>query len=129
VRRLARAESPDALLEILEDHFGQQRGGVLGSEEGAALVLAALEEGNADLAFGILDAMRAAGLKTRASEGGGHEWRWRWTPPSVQVYAALVRGLAASLRVAEAIDIVGQVRRRGLPKGEEVRLRGSVSNK
>ncbi|GAQ81528.1 hypothetical protein KFL_000830100 [Klebsormidium nitens] len=119
MRRLYRAESPDAVLEILENHFGQQRGGVVGSEEGAALILAALEAGNADLAFGMLEAMRAAGLKARMGKGG-HEWRWRWSPPDVKVYAALVRGLAASLRVGEAIDVVGQVRRRGLPKGEEV---------
>lgn len=120
LRRLVRAESPDAILEILENQFGQQRGGVLGSEEGATLILAALEAGNADLAFGMLEAMRAAGLKARIGKGG-HEWRWRWTPPDVKVYAALVRGLAASLRVGEAIEVVGQVRRRGLPKGEEVR--------
>lgn len=126
LRRLVRAESADAVLEILEGHFGQQQGGVLTSEEGAELVMAALEAGNADLAFGMLEAMRAAGMKARVG-GGGHDWRWRWTPPDVKVYAALVRGLAASLRVGEAIDVVGQVRRRGLPKGEEVKRAGDCS--
>lgn len=45
---------------------------------------------------------------------------WRWAQPNVNTYATLVRGLAASLRVADAIEVVADVRRRGVPAGDEV---------
>jgi hypothetical protein len=38
----------------------------------------------------------------------------------VSTYAALVKGLAASLCVADAIQMVANVRRRGIPAGDEV---------
>jgi hypothetical protein len=51
------------------------------------------------------------------SEGGTG---WRWAQPNVSTYAALVKGLAASLCVADAIQMVANVRRRGIPAGDEV---------
>ena len=38
----------------------------------------------------------------------------------MNTYATLVRGLAASLRVADALEVVQDVRRRGVPAGDEV---------
>lgn len=46
--------------------------------------------------------------------------RWRWPQANVTTYAALVRGLAASLRVSDALQTVADVRRRGVPSGDEV---------
>lgn len=51
---------------------------------------------------------------------GGRNWGWGWPQPDVRTYAVLARGLAASLRVSDAIRIVGDVRRRGVPQGDEV---------
>lgn len=50
----------------------------------------------------------------------GRNWQWGWPQPDVTTYAVLAQGLAASLRVSDAIRIVGDVRRRGVPQGDEV---------
>jgi hypothetical protein len=55
-----------------------------------------------------------------ADAKGGGAWGWGWPQPDVTTYAVLARGLAASLRVSDAIRIVGDVRRRGIPQGDEV---------
>ncbi|GKC79744.1 pentatricopeptide repeat superfamily protein, partial [Tanacetum coccineum] len=46
--------------------------------------------------------------------------RWRWSRPDVNTYTLLVRGLAASLRVSDALRIIGTVCRVGVSPGEEV---------
>ncbi|KAI3938314.1 hypothetical protein MKW92_019316 [Papaver armeniacum] len=45
---------------------------------------------------------------------------WKWSRPDVRTYASLVRGLAASLRVSDAIRMVNEVCRVGVSSGEEV---------
>ncbi|GJU48501.1 pentatricopeptide repeat superfamily protein, partial [Tanacetum coccineum] len=46
--------------------------------------------------------------------------RWRWSRPDVNTYTLLVRALAASLRVSDALRIIGTVCRVGVSPGEEV---------
>lgn len=53
------------------------------------------------------------------SEKGPVE-RWKWARPDVHTYALLVRGLAASLRVSDAIRTITNVCRVGVSSGEEV---------
>lgn len=48
--------------------------------------------------------------------------RWRWSRPDVNIYTLLVRGLAASLRVSDALRIIGTICRVGVSPGEEVSL-------
>eukprot|EP00850_Spirogloea_muscicola_P016257 SM000131S26687 [mRNA] locus=s131:44222:46862:+ [translate_table: standard] len=43
-----------------------------------------------------------------------------WPRPGPEAHAALVKGLAASLRVSDAISAIGDLRRRGLPQRDEV---------
>jgi hypothetical protein len=90
-------------------------------------MIAALAEGNGELAFSILEAMRSSIIQRRVNDreeekGGSSEGGtgWRWAQPNVSTYAALVKGLAASLCVADAIQMVANVRRRGIPAGDEV---------
>lgn len=45
---------------------------------------------------------------------------WAWARPDVQTYALLVRGLAACLRVPDAIRIIKYVTNVGVPSEEEV---------
>lgn len=45
---------------------------------------------------------------------------WKWPRPDVNTYTLLVRGLAASLRVSDALTIIANVCRVGVSPGEEV---------
>jgi len=62
------------------------------------------------------------GMNLYVTEKGSYVEGWRWAQPNVNTYATLVRGLAASLRVADAVELVADVRRRGVPAGDEVLL-------
>ncbi|KAE9451948.1 hypothetical protein C3L33_16149, partial [Rhododendron williamsianum] len=46
--------------------------------------------------------------------------RWKWSRPDVHTYTLLVEGLAASLRVSDALKMIGAVSRIGVSPGEEV---------
>ncbi|XP_010272520.1 PREDICTED: uncharacterized protein LOC104608279 isoform X4 [Nelumbo nucifera] len=46
--------------------------------------------------------------------------RWKWSRPNVQICASMVQGLAASLRVTDAIRTIGDACRVGVSAGEEV---------
>ena len=46
--------------------------------------------------------------------------RWKWSRPDVHTCTLLVQGLAASLRVSDALKMIGAVSRVGVSPGEEV---------
>lgn len=46
--------------------------------------------------------------------------RWKWSRPDVDTYTLLVKGLAASLRVSDALRMVDSVCRVGVSPSEEV---------
>jgi pentatricopeptide repeat protein len=79
----------------------------------AALMSAALERGNYELALSVFEAMGSVGL-SRASAAASASLSsvdefaagWFWPPASLRTVAALVLGLARSLRVADAIRCV-----------------------
>jgi hypothetical protein len=126
LRRVAMAADADAALAMIAERAGDSSGssGIVSNQYCSDLMIAALAEGNGELAFSILEAMRSSVIQRRvndreegSSEGGTG---WRWAQPNVSTYAALVKGLAASLCVADAIQMVANVRRRGIPAGDEV---------
>lgn len=125
LRKAALAVNADAALAILSLKLNQQAG-VLCSEECSQLIQVALAESNVDLAFSILNAMRNSQIQRRVERNAGDSMGdasvvgWRWASPDVRTYIALIRGLAASLRVTDAIQMVGDVERRGIPIGDEV---------
>lgn len=53
-------------------------------------------------------------------EKGPSVERWRWSRPDVHTYTQLVWGLAASLRVSDALRIIANVCRVGVSPSEEV---------
>ncbi|XP_058100429.1 uncharacterized protein LOC131245173 isoform X2 [Magnolia sinica] len=53
-------------------------------------------------------------------EKGSSVERWRWARPDARTYALLVRGLAAALRVSDAMGMIANVSRMGVSPGEEV---------
>lgn len=70
----------------------------------------------------VLSAFTLLITYTRAGTGesGSFVERWRWTRPDVHVYASLVQGLAASLRVSDALRIIEDICQAGVSPGEEV---------
>ncbi|KAM7531411.1 hypothetical protein LguiB_034821 [Lonicera macranthoides] len=67
-----------------------------------------------DFFFPILDIRAAIGGKGLSVE------RWRWSRPDVNTYTLLVQGLAASLKVSDALRIIANVCRVGVSPAEEV---------
>ncbi|BFI23432.1 hypothetical protein MPTK2_1g02030 [Marchantia polymorpha subsp. ruderalis] len=132
LRRVAAAENAETALAIINER-GSTGGVALSSSDCSELILAAIAQNNVDLAFSILNAMRSSLLQRRIDRtdaaAGNREGsqEWRWPTADVSTYVALVRGLAASLRVSDAIATVGDVRRRGVPPGDEVPF-GKVVN-
>ncbi|CAK9859237.1 unnamed protein product [Sphagnum jensenii] len=119
LRRVAMAADADAALAMIAERAGDHSGisGIVSNQYCSDLMIAALAEGNGELAFSILEAMRSSIIQRRVND---REEGWRWAQPNVSTYAALVKGLAASLCVADAIQMVANVRRRGIPAGDEV---------
>ncbi|CAM6105024.1 unnamed protein product [Calypogeia fissa] len=126
LRRVAMADNADAVLALIAEMVPEEKGGVLTIEDCSQIILAAIGQNNVELAFSILDSMRSSLLQRRidrqedANGEKGRNWGWGWPQPDVTTYAVLARGLAASLRVSDAVRIVGDVRRRGVPQGDEV---------
>lgn len=60
---------------------------------------------------------------TVLKENGSLIASWKWSRPDLRTYTTLVIGLAASLRVFDALKIIDDICRVGLSPGEEVRLK------
>lgn len=53
---------------------------------------------------------------------GGFVERWKWSRPDVHVYTSLIQGLAASLRVSDALTMIRNICKVGVSPGEEVKM-------
>ncbi|MCI07728.1 pentatricopeptide repeat-containing protein, partial [Trifolium medium] len=53
-------------------------------------------------------------------ESGPLVERWKWSRPNARVYTLLVQGLAASLRVSDALSVVKYICEVGVSPSEEV---------
>ncbi|KAM0858503.1 hypothetical protein ACQ4PT_047795 [Festuca glaucescens] len=116
LRRVSGAADADQALDIVAESLGGAGSGSKSSLDASdcnAIVEAALDRGNVDLALSVFEAMRS-GLAQVAC--------WSWARPDVRTYALLVQRLAAALRVSDAIRIVGYVSRAGASSAEEVRF-------
>ncbi|KAJ7952152.1 Pentatricopeptide repeat (PPR) superfamily protein [Quillaja saponaria] len=80
---------------------------------------AALEHNNVELALSIFYSMRAS-FDQAVSETGPFFERWKWSRPDAHVYTLLIQGLAASLRVSDAIRVIEYICQVGVSPGEEV---------
>ncbi|TVU06603.1 hypothetical protein EJB05_49827, partial [Eragrostis curvula] len=110
--RVSGAADADQALDIVAESAAVAgAGAALDTPECNAIVAAALDRGNVDLALSVFEAMRS-GI---ARVGG-----WRWARPDAQTYALLVQRLAAALRVSDAIRIIEYVSRAGVSSTEEV---------
>lgn len=55
-------------------------------------------------------------------ESGPLVERWKWSRPNARVYTLLIQGLAASLRVSDALSVVKYICEVGVSPSEEVGL-------
>ncbi|PQQ16791.1 uncharacterized protein Pyn_28174 [Prunus yedoensis var. nudiflora] len=54
------------------------------------------------------------------NENGPFVERWKWSRPDVRVYTSLILGLAASLKVSDALRMINNICRVGVSPAEEV---------
>ncbi|EIE21316.1 hypothetical protein COCSUDRAFT_56538 [Coccomyxa subellipsoidea C-169] len=90
-------------------------------EECRSLIGAAMARGNVVLALSVYEAMCRAGPSgsgaAQPSDGLGAV---SWPHASLETVSAVVRGLARALRLRDAFGAIEDVRRRGVPLGDEV---------
>ncbi|XP_066350889.1 uncharacterized protein [Miscanthus floridulus] len=123
LRRISGAADADRVLDIVAESV-EGAGAALDAPECNAIVAAAFDRGNIDLALSLFEAMRAGFAGAWIAESffaeqclvGG----WRWARPDVRTCALLVQRLAAARRVADAIMIIDYVSRAGVSSMDEV---------
>ncbi|CAL5437717.1 unnamed protein product [Camellia sinensis] len=111
----------EALDLIAENSNPSGGGGVVSGSDCCSIISAAFDRNNVDLALSVFSAMRSSFNSGAASgEMASFSQRWKWSRPDIHTYTLLVQGLAASLRVSDALKIIGAVSRVGVSPGEEV---------
>ncbi|KAG8368986.1 hypothetical protein BUALT_Bualt15G0103300 [Buddleja alternifolia] len=113
----AAKEAAEVLFLISE--VRRKNGGVVSASDCRLIVSAALDRGNADLALSVFSAMRSS-FDSGWGENATSVDRWKWSRPDVNTYILLVKGLAASLRVSDALRMIDCVCRVGVSPGEEL---------
>ncbi|PKA49784.1 hypothetical protein AXF42_Ash004326 [Apostasia shenzhenica] len=115
LRRILGAKDADQALEMIAEAKADTGGGVVENDDCRLVIAAALDRRNVDLALSVFHAMRCG----QAREVTSVE-RWRWARPNVQTYTLLALGLAACLRVSDAIGIISLVCGAGVASGDQV---------
>ncbi|KAK6935527.1 hypothetical protein RJ641_035682, partial [Dillenia turbinata] len=112
------AKDANEALDVISE-MSERNGGVVSVSDCCEIITSALDRNNADLALSVFSAMRSS-FDHGFDEYGTSVERWRWSRPDISIYTSLVRGLAASLRVSDAIRVIAAVCRVGVSPGEEV---------
>ncbi|KAM6557718.1 hypothetical protein CsatB_004737 [Cannabis sativa] len=107
------------VLEMIEERSERNGGGVVSVSDCLMIISAAIERNNLDLALSVFYAMRSS-FDQGVTETGSFVERWKWSRPDVRVYTTLVQGLAASLRVSDALRIINNICQVGVSPAEEV---------
>lgn len=115
---IAAAEDASGALNAIAEKT-KKNGGVLSSSDCRLIISAALDSGNVDLALSVFSAMRSS-FNPVVSNKAIPVQRWMWSRPDVHTYTLLVKGLATSLRVLDALKMIDSVCRVGVSPGEEV---------
>ncbi|XP_022136768.1 uncharacterized protein LOC111008391 isoform X2 [Momordica charantia] len=115
-------DAGEALL-VIADKSGRS-GGTVAVSDCRLIIAAALERNNPELALSVFYAMRSSFYQATAWEGVNQNAssveRWKWSRPDVHVYTLLIQGLAASLRVSDALRMIEIICRVGVSPAEEV---------
>ncbi|KAI3713526.1 hypothetical protein L1987_72104 [Smallanthus sonchifolius] len=117
INKVSAAKDASVALQVFGE-MTKRSGGVVTTSDCSSIISAALDRNNPDLALSVFQAMRSSFDAGVGDKDDGD--RWRWSRPDVNTYTLLVRGLAASLRVSDALRIIVNVCRVGVSPGEEV---------
>ncbi len=132
LRKAAAATDAIEALDILAEELS----GSLTDVDCRALMAAALDRENSDLAQSIFRAMTSTAAGTAstgsstlissmdsvASSSNGNAQTLSWPPSTTETASALVVGLCRSLKTREAVSVISSVRSRGLPTTEDVQF-------
>ncbi|KAG7015138.1 hypothetical protein SDJN02_22771, partial [Cucurbita argyrosperma subsp. argyrosperma] len=117
------SKDADEVLRLIADKSGRN-GGTVSVPDCRLIIAAALKRNNSELALSVFYAMRSSFYEVTAWEGVNDNVssveRWKWARPDVHVYTLLIQGLAASLRVSDALRIIEIICRVGVSPAEEV---------
>ncbi|KAG0489046.1 hypothetical protein HPP92_007657 [Vanilla planifolia] len=118
LRRILEAKDAYQVLNMIAEARMDTVGCSVENDDCRAIISAAFDENNVELALSVFHAMRSR--RVRDTNEVTPLQKWRWARPDVQTYALLVRGLSASLRVSEAIRIIELVSGAEVDSGNEV---------
>ncbi|KAK7251429.1 hypothetical protein RIF29_34619 [Crotalaria pallida] len=119
LRVAATAKDADEALQMIAENSEMKRG-VVCADDCCAIISAALKRNNHELALSVFYAMRAT--FDQVGENGPLVEGWKWSRPNAAVYTLLIQGLAASLRVSDALRVIKYICEVGVSPGEEVRF-------
>ncbi|KAH1049254.1 hypothetical protein AAZX31_08G022800 [Glycine max] len=117
LRLAATAKDADEALLMIADN-SSRNDGVVSTSDCCSIISAALNRNNPQLALSIFYAMRAT--FHQVGESGPLAERWKWSRPNANVYTLLIQGLAAVLRVSDALRVIRYICEIGVSPGEEV---------
>lgn len=117
LRVAATAKDADEALQLIADN-SSTNGGVVSTSDCCSIISAALERNNPQLALSVFYSMRST--FHQVGESGPLVERWKWSRPNARVYTLLIQGLAASLRVSDALSVVKYICEVGVSPSEEV---------
>ncbi|XP_062074575.1 uncharacterized protein LOC133778610 [Humulus lupulus] len=116
--QVSAAKDAYEVLQMIEER-SERNGGVVSVSDCLMIISAAIERNNPDLALSVFYAMRSS-FDQGVAETGSFVEKWKWSRPDVRVYTSLVQGLAASLRVSDALRIINNICQVGVSPAEEV---------
>ncbi|KMT11906.1 hypothetical protein BVRB_5g098730 [Beta vulgaris subsp. vulgaris] len=120
ISRASSLKDASEVLQLISDDKNGGKGGFVSCADCCKIISAALLCNNSDLALSIFAAMRSSAFDQVLKENAGIVARWKWSRPDLNTYTTLVIGLAASLRVTDALKMVEDICRVGLSFGDEV---------
>ncbi|KAJ6933760.1 hypothetical protein NC651_008989 [Populus alba x Populus x berolinensis] len=112
--RVSAAKDANEALQIIAE-ITNRSNGLVSVTDCCGIITAAIDRRNADLALSVFYAMRSS-----FDQGDAEIERWKWSRPDVSVYTSLVQGLAAALKVSDALKMIDYICRIGVSPSEEV---------
>ncbi|CAK8579345.1 unnamed protein product [Lathyrus sativus] len=116
-RIAANAKDADEALRLIAD-YSSENSGVVSVSDCCSIISASLERNNHQLALSVFYSMRST--FHQVDENDPLVERWKWSRPNARVYTMLIQGLAASLRVSDALSVVKYICEVGVSPSEEV---------
>ncbi|KAJ6307989.1 hypothetical protein OIU76_017715 [Salix suchowensis] len=111
--RVSAAKDANEALQIIAE-ITSKSNGLVSVTDCCGIITAAIDRGNTDLALSVFYAMRSS-----FDQGVTEIERWKWSRPDVIVYNSLVQGLAAALKVSDALKMIDYICRVGVSPSEE----------